>query len=35
MLYHAYTVIMNSEVNGLFRLPKNVRFQLMTVLALM
>ena len=35
MLYSAYTVIINPEVNGLFRLPKNVRFQLMTVLALM
>ena len=35
ILYSAYTVIMNPEVNGLFRLLKNVRFQLMTVLALM
>jgi hypothetical protein len=35
MLSRAYTLIMNSEFNGLFRLPKIVRFQLMTVLALM
>ena len=35
MIKRAYSVIMNPEVNGLFRLPKIVRFQLMTVLALM
>ena len=35
MLGRTYTLIMNPESNALFRLPKIVRFQLMTVLALM
>ena len=35
MFSRTYTLIMNPEFNGLFRLPKIVRFQLMTVLALM
>ena len=35
MLSRTYSLIMNPETNGLFRLPKIVRFQLMTVLALM
>ena len=35
MLSRTYTLIMNPESNALFRLPKIVRFQLMTVLSLM
>ena len=35
MFSRAYSLIMNPETNALFRLPKIVRFQLMTVLALM
>ena len=35
MLNRAYSVVMNPDANGLSKLPKIVRFQLMTVLALM
>ena len=35
MVKHAYALVMNSDSNGLSKLPKIVRFQLMTVLALM
>ena len=35
MLNRTYNLIMNPESNALFRLPKIVRFQLMTILALM
>jgi len=35
MLKRAYALVMNTDLNGLSKLPKIVRFQLMTTLALM
>jgi hypothetical protein len=35
MFSRTYAIIMSPEANGLFRLPKIVQFQIMTVLALM
>ena len=35
MIKRTYSLIMDADSNGLFRLPKIVRFQLMTYLALM
>lgn len=35
MLRQSYTLIMDPEVNGLWRLPKIVRFQYMSILAFM
>ena len=35
MLKRTYTIVMDSDYNGLSKLPKIVRFQIMTFLALM